>query len=46
MSYHDTVVQLNDYRRQIAGIRSEMRALQAWYPETQHVDPVVHPNGR
>jgi len=29
MSYHDTVVQLNDYRRQIAGIRSEMRALQA-----------------
>ncbi len=29
MSYRDTVVQLNDYRRQIAGIRSEMRTLQA-----------------
>lgn len=29
MSYRDTVVQLNDYRRRIAGIRSEMRALQA-----------------
>src|ERR1700757_3377187 len=29
MSYRDTVVQLNDYRRQIAGIRSEMRSLQA-----------------
>jgi predicted dithiol-disulfide oxidoreductase (DUF899 family) len=28
MSYRDTVVQLNDYRRQIAGIRSEMRTLQ------------------
>ena len=29
MSYSDTVVQLNDYRRQIADIRAEMRALQA-----------------
>jgi predicted dithiol-disulfide oxidoreductase (DUF899 family) len=29
MSYRDTVVQLNDYRQQIAGIRSEMHALQA-----------------
>jgi len=29
MSYRDSVVQLNDYRRQIDGIRSEMRALQA-----------------
>jgi len=29
MSYRDTVVRLNDYRKQIAGIRSEMRTLQA-----------------
>lgn len=29
MNYRDTVVQLNDYRRQIAGIRAEMRSLQA-----------------
>jgi predicted dithiol-disulfide oxidoreductase (DUF899 family) len=29
MGYRDTVVQLNDYRKQIAGIRSEMRTLQA-----------------
>jgi predicted dithiol-disulfide oxidoreductase (DUF899 family) len=29
MSYRDTVVQLNDYRRQIANIRTEMRTLQA-----------------
>ena len=29
MSYRDTVVQLNDYRRKIAGLRNEMRALQA-----------------
>lgn len=29
MGYRDTVVRLNDYRQQIAGIRSEMRALQA-----------------
>lgn len=29
MGYRDTVVQLNDYRRQIAAIRSEMRGLQA-----------------
>ena len=29
MGYRDTVMQLNDYRRQIAGIRSEMRTLQA-----------------
>jgi predicted dithiol-disulfide oxidoreductase (DUF899 family) len=29
MSYRDTVVQLNDYRRKIAGLRTEMRALQA-----------------
>jgi predicted dithiol-disulfide oxidoreductase (DUF899 family) len=28
MSYRDTVVQLNDYRQQIAGIKSQMRALQ------------------
>jgi predicted dithiol-disulfide oxidoreductase (DUF899 family) len=29
MGYRDTVVRLNDYRKQIAGIRSEMRSLQA-----------------
>lgn len=29
MGYRDTVVQLNDYRQQIAGIRAEMRTLQA-----------------
>ena len=29
MSYHDTVVQLNDYRQQIAGIKKQIRALQA-----------------
>lgn len=29
MDYRDTVVQLNDYRQQIAAIRSEMRGLQA-----------------
>lgn len=29
MGYRDTVVQLNEYRRQITGIRSEMRVLQA-----------------
>jgi predicted dithiol-disulfide oxidoreductase (DUF899 family) len=29
MKYRDSVVRLNDYRRQIAAIRSEMRALQA-----------------
>lgn len=29
MSYSDTVVQLNEYRRKIAGLRTEMRALQA-----------------
>ncbi len=28
MSYRDSVVQLNDYRRQIAGIKTQMRALQ------------------
>jgi predicted dithiol-disulfide oxidoreductase (DUF899 family) len=29
MSYRDTVVQLNEHRRQIANIRAEMRTLQA-----------------
>jgi len=29
MSYRETVVQLNDYRRQIAGIKSQIRELQA-----------------
>ncbi len=29
MSYRETVVQLNDYRRQIAGIKTQMRELQA-----------------
>jgi predicted dithiol-disulfide oxidoreductase (DUF899 family) len=28
MGYRDTVVQLNDYRQQIAGIKKQMRALQ------------------
>jgi predicted dithiol-disulfide oxidoreductase (DUF899 family) len=29
MAYRDSIVQLNEYRRSIAGIRAEMRALQA-----------------
>ena len=29
MDYRDTVVRLNDYRQRIAGLRGEMRALQA-----------------
>jgi predicted dithiol-disulfide oxidoreductase (DUF899 family) len=41
MGYRDTVVQLNDYRRQIVGIKSQIRALQAQIEPEPVVDYVL-----